>query len=577
MEWVKSSNVITVTKSVTSVEAVITRYLLTSKSEGVTIDGEVWSDIRQYPTSEYRYVWAYDTYHYTDRTTGHTSPYILDTYQAPRFEVNFSTDSYEIHPRWNSDSFFEFSITLLNGLVGEPRFIMESSYIGIGLPILDTDTGLYHINIKNDLYTSTSFSLKIIIMDCVETFTIYGKLVDAESKYLGTIEGTDISYLPDKDISIDMDYCFLIDRNNNTSGSLYVFSSLFGQWYQINSPELSLSNETKSYMYSNAMKDILENVKKESSIYSEFAYFDTIITRLITADYISSKDIKSQNYIKGSKGYRLKSETGKLEAIDAEISGDISSDAMCSSYAETLASSGLSLASAVKTVNYFGSPRSVNAFSIEDFSALTVCGTYIFDGGTVNNSSSSYTANSNTPFYVIKEPYTSQYLKAEEAFSIKIFASRADVAGIYLGILYLYPDDDGLYLHDQGDHNSITLSLSSPRKAVLTHNILPLSPPSNSFGIGDTNYPYSSVDIGSLGCAFRSLYARFIYGYGAEFGGDVNVKNKITALSASIPSLYSSSIYVGGLTSLWGTDGYISLNNNLIPNDGIKVYGAVFN
>ena len=55
------------------------------------------------------------------------------------------------------------------------------------------------------------------------------------------------------------------------------------------------------------------------------------------------------------------------------------------------------------------------------------------------------------------------------------------------------------------------------------------------------------------------------------------MKKEVTALSASIPSLCSSSIYVGGLTSLWGTDGYISLNNNLIPNDGIKVYGAVFN
>ena len=161
--------------------------------------------------------------------------------------------------------------------------------------------------------------------------------------------------------------------------------------------------------------------------------------------------------------------------------------------------------------------------------------------------------------------------------SIKIFANDTEHYGLYRGVLYLYPDDDGLYLHDQGDHNSITLSLSSPRKAILTHNILPLSPPSNAFAIGDSSYPYSNVDIGSLGCAFKALYTQFIYGYGASFGGDVSVKNNLTALSASIPSLYSSSAYIGGLTSIWGTDGFISLNNDLIPKDGIKVYGAVFN
>ena len=47
MKWMKNSNVITVTKSVTSIDSVVTRYLLSSKSEGVTIDGEIWSDVKQ--------------------------------------------------------------------------------------------------------------------------------------------------------------------------------------------------------------------------------------------------------------------------------------------------------------------------------------------------------------------------------------------------------------------------------------------------------------------------------------------------------------------------------------------------
>ena len=79
MKWMKNSNVITVTKSVTSIDSVVTRYLLSSKSEGVTIDGEIWSDVKPYPTSDRKYVWAYETYYYTDRTTGSTQPYIVDT------------------------------------------------------------------------------------------------------------------------------------------------------------------------------------------------------------------------------------------------------------------------------------------------------------------------------------------------------------------------------------------------------------------------------------------------------------------------------------------------------------------
>ena len=227
MEWVKSSNVITVTKSVTSVEAVITRYLLTSKSEGVTIDGEVWSDIRQYPTSEYRYVWAYDTYHYTDRTTGHTSPYILDTYQAPRFEVNFSTDSYEIHPRWSSVSYITFTITKLNGLTGNITFRQTSSSRGIGLPVYDSSSGVYSISIENKSTTSTSFSLVVSIGNCVETFTLNGTMVDADSKYLGTVTS-----LPDNRECVDGDRCFYKPSSNE--GLIYIYDADKESWNEIN-------------------------------------------------------------------------------------------------------------------------------------------------------------------------------------------------------------------------------------------------------------------------------------------------------------------------------------------------------
>ena len=288
MEWVKSSNVITVTKSVTSVEAVITRYLLTSKSEGVTIDGEVWSDTRQYPTSEYRYVWAYDTYHYTDRTTGHTSPYILDTYQAPRFEVNFSSDSYEIHPRWSSVSYITFTITKLNGLTGDVTFRQTSSSKGIGLPIYDSSSGVYSISIENKSTTSTSFSLVVSIGNCVETFTLNGIMVDADSKYLGTVTS-----LPDNRECVDGDRCFYKPSSNE--GSIYIYDADKESWKEINDSSLGLTDSEKSVIYTEAMKDIIEHIPSGSSILSEYGFFNTIISHIIKADVSFVDDMYAKN------------------------------------------------------------------------------------------------------------------------------------------------------------------------------------------------------------------------------------------------------------------------------------------
>ncbi len=288
MEWVKSSNVITVTKSVTSVEAVITRYLLTSKSEGVTIDGEVWSDTRQYPTSEYRYVWAYDTYHYTDRTTGHTSPYILDTYQAPRFEVNFSSDSYEIHPRWSSVSYITFTITKLNGLTGDVTFRQTSSSKGIGLPIYDSSSGVYSISIENKSTTSTSFSLVVSIGNCVETFILNGTMVDADSKYLGTVTS-----LPDNRECVDGDRCFY--KPSSDKGSIYIYDADEVSWKEINDSSLGLTDAEKSVIYTEAMKDIIEHIPSGSSILSEYGFFNTIISHIIKADVSFVDDMYAKN------------------------------------------------------------------------------------------------------------------------------------------------------------------------------------------------------------------------------------------------------------------------------------------
>ena len=306
MEWVKSSNVITVTKSVTSVEAVITRYLLTSKSEGVTIDGEVWSDIRQYPTSEYRYVWAYDTYHYTDRTTGHTSPYILDTYQAPRFEVNFSTDSYEIHPRWSSVSYITFTITKLNGLTGNVTFRQTSSSKGIGLPIYDSSSGVYSISIENKSTTSTSFSLVVSIGNCVETFTLNGTMVDADSKYLGTVTS-----LPDNRECVDGDRCFYKPSSNE--GLIYIYDADDVSWKEINDSSLGLTDAEKSVIYTEAMKDIIEHIPSGSSILSEYGFFDTIISNIIKAEKSFVDDMYAKNIIVDNGNFKFEITSGIIK------------------------------------------------------------------------------------------------------------------------------------------------------------------------------------------------------------------------------------------------------------------------
>ena len=95
-----------------------------------------------------------------------------------------------------------------------------------------------------------------------------------------------------------------------------------------------LSDAEVSEICSKAQKDALSAIPAGSLVGSDFAYFNTIIAGTITADYISSKDIKSQNFQLGKAGYRLRSSDGRFDAVDASISGDISSEAMSASFAE---------------------------------------------------------------------------------------------------------------------------------------------------------------------------------------------------------------------------------------------------
>ena len=511
MKWMKNSNVITVTKSVTSIDSVVTRYLLSSKSEGVTIDGEIWSDAKPYPTSDRKYVWAYETYYYTDRTTGSTQPYIVDTYQSQRFEVTFSSDSYEVHPRWTSDSYFEFSISLLNGLTGTPQFVMVSSSRGIGIPVLDENTGKYLISIANSLDTATSFTFKIIIKDCVETFTIYGKLVDSEAKYIGVV-----SALPNPEESIDMDYCFLLQSEDDTTGSLYVFSGSLNGWRQINSQDISISDSEKSLMYSVAMKDILEKIPKGSSVFSEFGYFDTIISRLITADYISSKDIKSQNFKLGKSGYRLRSSDGRLDVINANIYGDLSSEVMSASYAE-----GFHLDKTfVETVVDGEISR---AIPFDSFSEIRVNGIYVFKSGSLSYNGTGIYDNTeiifdeSNPVVLEKIPNDEIFDDNEKDSSIINLYAKIKGFSDFVKVLILYPSKSFEYYHTKGSstsgYSSInTICISSPVKAITTGTILPFRE-WGSYKSQILGKEYSVIDasvgIGSL--MFKELYSAKAY------------------------------------------------------------------
>lgn len=305
---------------------------------------------------------------------------------------------------------------------------------------------------------------------------------------------------------IDGDSYFNLSNNR-----LYYRKS--NAWVLLSSAGLTAAEV--SVICSKAQKDALSAIPAGSLVGSDFGYFNTIIAGTITADYISSKDIKSQNFQLGKAGYRLRSSDGRLDAVDASISGDISSEAMSASFAEDFS---LSVTFTERSVKYYGSQRTVRAISGSAFNDLKVCGIYVFTGGTITYEGSgvvnttTVTGSEDSPIYVVKEPCTLNGTAPSdaEAISIRIFAL---VSNMYCNVLNLYPDDSFTYLHTQdstpsGGFSSVkAMSLSSPKKALITSMILPFNDSgSGNFTYDGTSYTYVNCDIGAPKMMFRNLY-----------------------------------------------------------------------
>lgn len=305
---------------------------------------------------------------------------------------------------------------------------------------------------------------------------------------------------------IDGDSYFSLSNNR-----LYYRKS--NAWVLLSSAGLTAAEV--SVICSKAQKDALSAIPAGSLVGSDFGYFNTIIAGTITADYISSKDIKSQNFQLGKAGYRLRSSDGRLDAVDASISGDISSEAMSASFAEDFS---LSVTFTERSVKYYGSQRTVRAISGSAFNDLKVCGIYVFTGGTITYEGSgvvnttTVTGSEDSPIYVVKEPCTLNGTAPSdaEAISIRIFAL---VSNMYCNVLNLYPDDSFTYLHTQdstpsGGFSSVKdMSLSSPKKALITSMILPFNDSgSGNFTYDGTSYTYVNCDIGAPKMMFRNLY-----------------------------------------------------------------------
>ena len=164
---------------------------------------------------------------------------------------------------------------------------------------------MYSISIENKSTTSTSFSLVVSIGNCVETFTLNGIMVDADSKYLGTV-----TLLPDNRECVDGDRCFYKPSSNE--GSIYIYDANEESWKSIN--DSGLTDVEKSLIYTEAMKDIIEHIPSGSSILSEYGFFDTIISHIIKADVSFVDDMYAKNLVieKGSFRLEITSESVKI-------------------------------------------------------------------------------------------------------------------------------------------------------------------------------------------------------------------------------------------------------------------------
>ena len=410
---------------------------------------------------------------------------------AMEFLLTASSNTYFRDMRLNGNQSSITIYTQVSGYTGTPSISVSNGTLDNGNLEIPYANTYDQVSITATLTGAPTQKLVLSVVDVTEYGKYWGPKSSAPSS--GVIDGDSYFSLSDKR---------LYYRKTNA-------------WVLLSSA--GLSDAEVSEICAKAQKDPLSAIPAGSLVGSDFAYFNTVIAGTITADYISSKDIKSLNFQLGKAGYRLRSSDGRLDAVDASISGDISSEAMSASYAEGFS---LSVTFTERSVKYNGVQRTVRAIPGDSFSGLKVCGIYVFTGGTLTYDGSgvygvtTVTGSEDSPIYLVKKPCSLDGKAPDDAdaTSVMVFAL---VNNLYSNVLNLYPDDSFTYIHAQGSSTSggfesiKTMSLSSPKNALIATNILPFDEncSSGNFSYGGKTYTYVKSDIGSPKMMFRNLYA----------------------------------------------------------------------
>lgn len=94
---------------------------------------------------------------------------------------------------------------------------------------------------------------------------------------------------------------------NNASSSdhmrVMVYSETDKAWHYLSDPNLNLDSTTVSEISAKALMDVLSNIQIGTLTQSDYAYFNTIIAGVVTADFIGAKqiNIQEQGYICGGE------------------------------------------------------------------------------------------------------------------------------------------------------------------------------------------------------------------------------------------------------------------------------------
>lgn len=428
-----------------------------------------WSEVIAERTEEYNYLWA--------KVGEDGEPFLLQGQPAKIFSLSLSSNTF----------------------IRDNRRVGENQTITIETQIWGY-SGTPKINVSNGTYDEATGVLSIPYNNNYDFITVTASLKDApiQTARISVIDETEYkkywgaSSSEPTGITVEGDAWF------NTSDNL-IYRYTAGVWKKLS--ESGISNEEISEICARAQRDALSIIEAGTLTASDYAYFNTIIAGTITADYISSKDIKSQNFQLGKSGYRLRSEDGRIDAIDARIYGDLASETMSASYAE-----GFSIDETFSEMSIDGTVEKV--IPISSLEGLKINGVYVFNSATfVYDDGSVVNADESTPLVIVKKPYNLGNGKYEDDSSELYFYAVKDIAtGIFINILSLFPDNSLKYY--RGNSNIKSVKISSPTKSLVVENITPFEP-YNSYAtdiLGERYYG-TKTSIGSRGLMFEKIYA----------------------------------------------------------------------